>query len=165
MLHEAHVSQIGSCDRVLDLSSNKKCEAIWGEIAVDAIGNVGVFGEAGMKLFERLVVGVENMGKELKAMNGKLDAIKGILWEGAEDEAQEIMDEGFHAHWFDQWRTEDMEEEVKGLEEENEVFLQFLQTRGNEGKNEGENDNESDDEGGGAEKVAGKGRKSEKSPE
>ena len=104
-----------------------------------------------MKLFERLVVGVENMGKELKAMNGKLDAIKGVLWESVGDEVQEIMDEGLHAHWFDQWRTEDMEEEVRGLEEENEVFHQFLQAHGKEGENEGENDNESDGEGGGAE--------------
>ena len=103
-----------------------------------------------MKLFERLVVGVENMGKELKVMNGKLDAIKGILWEGAEDEAQEVMDEGLHAHWFNEWRTEDMEEEVRGLEEENEVFHKFLQSRGNEGENEDEN-NESDDKGGEAE--------------
>ena len=107
-----------------------------------------------MKLFERLVVGVENMGKELKAMNGKLDAIKGILWEGAGDEAQEIVDEGLHAYWCDEWRTKDMEEEVRGLEEENEVFHKFLQLCGKEGENEDENEDENnkcDDKGGEAE--------------
>ena len=35
--------------------------------------------------------------------------------------------EGLDNEWYDAWRNEEMAEEVRGLEEENKVFLEFCQ--------------------------------------
>lgn len=40
-------------------------------------------GEEGIKLFERLVVGIEKMGSELEQVNMKLGQIEGVLQEGS----------------------------------------------------------------------------------
>ena len=68
---------------------------------------------------------VEKMGTELVKINKKLGAIDGVLCEGAIEEADEIANEGLNNEWYDAWRDEEMVEEVRGLEEENKVFLEF----------------------------------------
>jgi hypothetical protein len=88
-----------------------------------------------MQLFKRLVVGVEKMGAELEL--ARLENIKKVLWEGAIDESEEILDQGLSQQWFDLWKGSEMEEELKELEEENELFLEFLQKRGGEESEEG----------------------------
>ena len=45
--------------------------------------------------------------------------------EGAIEEADKIINEGLDNEWYDAWRDEEMAEEVRGLEEENKVFLEF----------------------------------------
>jgi hypothetical protein len=117
-----------------------------GEVAAGPSGFPALSGGA-MQLFERLVVGVERMGAELELANARLENIERVLWEGAIDESEEILDEGLGQQWFDSWRGSEMEEELKELEEENEVFLEFLQTRGGEESEEGSGNEEEEVEG------------------
>ena len=44
---------------------------------------------------------------------------------GAIEEVDKIVNEGLDNEWYDTWCNEEMAEEVRGLEEENEVFLEF----------------------------------------
>ena len=69
--------------------------------------------------------GLEKVGAELVKVNKKLGTINAVLHEGAIEEADEIVNEGLDNEWYDTWHDEEMAEEVRGLEEENKVFLEF----------------------------------------
>ena len=84
----------------------------------------------GMKLFERLVIGVEKMGLELEKANVRLEWIEGVLSEGTIKEANKIVDQGLNNKWLNLWKDGSLEEELRELEEENEVFWKFLMLRG-----------------------------------
>ena len=120
-----------SCHKV-----KQKCEAVWGELAAEGSGAIGggfpAFGGEGMKLLERLVVGVEKMGAEMEKANARLERIEGVLREGAIEEADEIADQGLNNKWLNLLKDGDLEEELRELEEENEVFREFLRSRGAE---------------------------------
>ena len=104
------------------LRVKQKCGATWGECAVPA----SVFGEAGLKLLERLVVGVERIGSELGWLHDKLEEVRDVLWEGANDEQKEVVDAGLHKVWLGEWDEMGWLVEVRGLEEENDLFRRFL---------------------------------------
>ena len=65
------------------------------------------------------------MGMELVKMNTKLGTINTILHEGTIEEADEIINEGLDNEWYNAWWDKEMEEEVRELEEENKIFLEF----------------------------------------
>ena len=46
--------------------------------------------------------------------------------EGAIKEADEIMDQGLNNKWLNLWKDSTLEEELRKLEEKNEVFQEFL---------------------------------------
>ena len=79
----------------------------------------------GLALLERLVAGVEKMGTELVKINKKLGMINAVLCKGAIEEADKIVNEGLDNEWYNIWHDEEMVEEVRELEEENEIFLEF----------------------------------------
>ena len=106
------------------LKAKQKCDASWGEVVAEN-SRFSVFGPTGMALLERLVAGVEKMGTELVKINKKLGAIDGVLREGAIEEADEIVNEGLDNEWYDAWHDKEMVEEVRELEKENEIFLEF----------------------------------------
>ena len=113
------------------LKAKQKCDASWGKVAAENSG-FPAFGPMGMALLERLVAGVEKMGTglekvgaELVKVNKKLGAINAVLREGAIEEADEIVNEGLDNEWYNAWRDEEMAEEVRELEKENEIFLEF----------------------------------------
>ena len=113
------------------LKAKQKCDTSWGEVAVENSG-FSAFGPMGLVLLERLVAGVEKMGMgiekvgaELVKVNKKLGMIDTVLCEGAIKEADKVVNEGLDNEWYDTWRDEEMVEEVRGLEEENKVFLEF----------------------------------------
>ena len=120
-----------SCHKI-----KQKCKAVWGELAVGGSGAIGggfpTLGGEGMKLLERLVVGVEKMGAEMEKANARLEWIEGVLEEGAIEEADEIIDQGLNNTWLNLLKDSDLEEELRELEEENEVFREFLRSRGAE---------------------------------
>ena len=68
------------------------------------------------------------MGVELEKGNVRLGRIEGVLSEGAIKEADEIVDQGLNYKWFNLWRDSKLKE-VRKLEEENEVFWEFLRSR------------------------------------
>ena len=80
-----------SCHKI-----KQKCEVVWGELAVEGSGAIGggfpALGGKGMKLLERLVVGVEKMGSEMEKANARVERIEGALREAAIEEAEEILD-------------------------------------------------------------------------
>ena len=109
---------------------------VWGELAAEDSGAIGsgfpaLDGE-GMKLLERLVVGVGKMGAEMEKVNARLEQIEGALREAAIKEADKIMDQGLNNKWLNLWKDGTLEEELKELDEENEVFREFLRSRGAE---------------------------------
>ena len=106
------------------LRAKQKCDALWGEVAAEN-SVFSMFSLTGMALLQRLVAGVEKMGTELVKINKKLGAIDVVLCEGAIEEADEIVNEGLDNEWYDMWCDEEMAEEVRGLEKENKVFLEF----------------------------------------
>ena len=120
-----------SCHRI-----KQKCKVMWGELAVEgrrAIGNgFPALGGEGMKLLERLVVGVEKMGAEMEKVNARLEWIEGALREAAIKEADEIMNQGLNNKWLNLWKDSTFKDELRELEEENEVFQEFLRSRGAE---------------------------------
>ena len=89
-------------------------------------------GREGMKLFERLVVGVKKMGSEMEKANVRLEQIEEVLRKGAIEEADEIMDQGLNNKWLNLWKDSTLEEEIRELDKENEVFREFLRSRGAE---------------------------------
>ena len=95
-------------------------------------GGFPTFGGEGMKLLERLVVGVEKMGAEMEKVNARLEQIEGVLREGAIEEADKIVNQGLNNKWLNLLKDGDLEEELRELEEENEVFREFLRSRGAE---------------------------------
>ena len=68
------------------------------------------------------------MGVELEKGNVRLERIEGVLSEGAIKEADEIVDQGLNYKWSNLWRDSKLKE-VRKLEEENEVFWEFLRSR------------------------------------
>ena len=107
------------------LKAKQKCNTLWGEVTVENSGFF-VFGPMGMALLERLVAGVEKMGMELVKINKKLGMIDVVLHEGTIKEADKIVNEGLDNEWYDVWRDEEMAEEVRELEEEDKIFLEFF---------------------------------------
>ena len=83
-------------------------------------------------MLERLVVGVEKMGSEMEKANVRLEWIEGALREAAIEEAEEIMDQGLNNKWLNLWKDGTLKEELRELDEENEVFREFLRLRGAE---------------------------------
>ena len=79
-----------------------------------------------MKLLERLVVGVEQIGSELGWLHDKLEEVRDVLWEGANDEQKEVVDAGLHQVWLREWDEMGRLAEVRGLEEKNDLFRRFL---------------------------------------
>ena len=120
-----------SCHKI-----KQKCEAVWGELAAEGSGAIGsgfpALGGEGMKLLERLVVGVEKMGAEMEKANARLERIEGVLREGAIEAADEIIDQGLNNKWLNLLKDGDLEEELEELEQENKVFREFLRSRGAE---------------------------------
>ena len=106
------------------LRAKQKCDALWGEVAAENSGS-SMFGPTGMALLERLVVGVEKMGTELVKINKTLGVIDTVLRKGAIEEADEIVNKGLDNEWYDMWHDKEMAEEVRELEKENEIFLEF----------------------------------------
>ena len=117
------------------LRVKQKCGATWGDSAAGPSGSglgaagavlASVFGEAGLKLLERLVVGVERIGSELGRLHDKLEEVRDVLWEGADDEQKGVVDAGLHQVWLGEWDEMGRLAEVRGLEEENDLFRRFL---------------------------------------
>ena len=113
------------------LKAKQKCDTSWSQVAAENSG-FSMFGPTGLALLERLVVGVEKMGMEIEKVvmelvkvNKKLGAIDTVLHEGALEEVDKIVNKGLDNEWYDTWRNEEMAEEVRELEEENEIFLEF----------------------------------------
>ena len=106
------------------LKVKQKCNASWGKVTVENSG-LSVFSLTGMALLERLVVGVEKMKMELVKIKKKLGAIDAVMREGAIENVDEIVNKRLDNEWYDAWQDEEMEEEVWGLEEENENFHKF----------------------------------------
>ena len=69
-------------------------------MAADGSGAIGsrfpALGGEGMKLLERLVIGVKKMGAEMEKVNTRLESIEGVLREGAIEEANEIVNQGLN---------------------------------------------------------------------
>ena len=67
-----------SCHKV-----KQRCKVVWGELAVEGsraiVSGFPAFGGEGIKLLERLVVGVEKMGSEMVKVNVRLERIEGVL--------------------------------------------------------------------------------------
>ena len=105
-------------------------------MAVEGSGAIGggfpTLGGEGMKLLERLVVGVKKMGSEMEKANARLERIEGAFREAAIEETEEIMDQGLNNKWLNLWKDSTLEEELRELDEENEVFREFLRSRGAE---------------------------------
>ena len=105
-------------------------------MAAEGSGAIGggfpAFGGEGMKLLERLVVGVKKMGSEMEKANARLERIEEVLREGAIEEADEIVDQGLNNKWLNLLKDGNLEEELRELDEENEVFREFLRSRGAE---------------------------------
>ena len=127
-------------------------------MAAEGSGAIGsgfpAFGGEGMKLLERLVVGVKKMESEMEKANSRLEWIEGALREAAIEEAKEIMDQGLNNKWLNLWKDGTLMEELRELDEENEVFREFLRSRGAE-----ESEDSGSDSGSGAEEgeVVGSG--------
>ena len=125
-----------SCHRI-----KQKCEEVWGKMAAEGSGVIGggfpTLGGEGMRLLERLVVGVEKMGVEMEKANARLEQIEGALREAAIEEADEIMDQGLNNKWLNLWKDGTLKEELRELEEENEVFHEFLRLRGEKPEDSG----------------------------
>ena len=93
-------------------------------------GGFPALGGEGMKLLERLVIGVKKMGVEMEKANARLESIEGVLREGAIEEADKIIDQGLNNKWLNLLKDGTLKEELRELEEENEVFWEFLRSRG-----------------------------------
>ena len=68
----------------------------------------------------------------MEKANARLEWIEGVLREGAIKEADEIVDQGLNNKWLNLLKDSDLEEELRELDEENEVFREFLRLRGAE---------------------------------
>ena len=126
-----------SCHKI-----KQKCEVVWGKLAVEGSGAIGgrfpALGGEGMKLLERLVVGVKKMGSEMEKVNARLERIEGALREAAIKEAEEIMDQGLNNKWLNLWKDGTLKGELRELDGENEVFREFLRLRGAEDSEDSE---------------------------
>ena len=105
-------------------------------MAAEGSGAIGggfpTLGGEGMKLLERLVIGVKKMGVEMEKANTRLESIEGVLREGAIEEADKIVDQGLTNKWLNLLQDGNLKEELRELDEENEVFREFLRSRGAE---------------------------------
>ena len=72
------------------------------------------------------------MRLEMEKANARLEQIEGALREAAIEEAEGIMDQGLNNKWLNLWKNGNLKEELRELDEENEVFREFLRSRGAE---------------------------------
>ena len=69
---------------------------------------------------------MEQIRLELGRLHDKLEEVRDILWEGANDEQKEVVDMGLQKVWLREWDEMGQLADVRGLEEENDLFRRFL---------------------------------------
>jgi hypothetical protein len=124
---EAHHYTCRVCSK-----AKQRCRAVWDDSVV-GLSSVSALGEAGLKLLERLVTGVDRIGE-------RLEKIEWVLQQEAEDEADEAFDKGLNDDWFNIWQTEDMARELEELNVKHGVFHEFLHQQGQEPEEEVEDE-------------------------